>query len=201
MPRKVLKGVARKIISRKTTPPSSDDCDSPSPPSPPSPPVPASIVSDNNESDGGAITVISKRKKRIQALVLTEDQEQGLSEWLKVNTFIYNKKVKQFRDSKRKLIFWDEKAAELGVDAPGLKTWYDSIRTKVGKITVMKSGSAVRELTERDQFLMDNFSFLKDHISRVPSRQGVSVSISHITICVIKMLYNRNIFIKLLYHF
>ncbi len=176
MPRKGYKGVARKTTAKKSTPASSeDDYESPAPsPSP----IPVSIVTDN-ESDGGAISAGLKRKKRVQAVVLTEEQEEGLSEWLKVNTFIYNKRLKQFRDSKRKQRFWDEKASELAVDVAGLKTWYDSIRTKVGKITGVKSGSAAKEYTDRDNFLMENFSFLKDHISRVPSRQAVSVSICH----------------------
>ena len=54
-----------------------------------------------------------------------------------------------------------------------LKTWYESIQTKIGKIT--KSGSATKTLTNRDKYLKKKLSFLGDHIVRQPSRVAMSL--------------------------
>ena len=48
---------------------------------------------------------------------------------------------------------WAEKAAEPVLESGTLlRTYYESIRTKVGKITDTKSGSSTKDLTERDNF-------------------------------------------------
>ena len=57
-----------------------------------------------------------------------------------------------------------------------LKTWYESVRTKVGKISDKKSGSGTKDMTERDTFLMAHFGFLSGHISRIRGRTACSVS-------------------------
>lgn len=46
-----------------------------------------------------------------------------------------------------------------------------------GKLSQHKSGDGCRELTERDNWVKESFSFLSSHIVRVFSRQAVSVSI------------------------
>ena len=67
--------------------------------------------------------------------------------------------------------------------AAGMKTWFDSLRTKYGKLSAVKSGDGARELTFRDKWVLDKFAFLKRHIVRVPSRQacGVSIFTNYIT--------------------
>ena len=58
-----------------------------------------------------------------------------------------------------------------------LKTWYESIRTKVGKIHDTKSGSAAKVKTDRDVFILAHFGFLVTHICRVKGRTAVSLSL------------------------
>jgi len=56
---------------------------------------------------------------------------------------------------------WTEKEAELELESGTLlRTYYESIRAKVVKITDTKSGSSIKDLTERDTFIMTNFGFL-----------------------------------------
>ena len=57
-----------------------------------------------------------------------------------------------------------------------LKMFFDSMRTRYGRLTNSgKSGQGSKELTERDQFVLDNFGFLKDHIRRCPPRSNTKV--------------------------
>jgi hypothetical protein len=51
------------------------------------------------------------------------------------------------------------------------------MRTVYGKLSQHKSGDGCRELTERDRWIKESFSFLSGHIVPVVSRQAVSVSI------------------------
>ncbi len=64
----------------------------------------------------------------------------------------------------------------MGVDAVKLQTWMDSLRSRYGRLTHTKSGQGMTEHTEQEVWILDKFSFLKDHIARQTSRHGVSVS-------------------------
>lgn len=57
-----------------------------------------------------------------------------------------------------------------------LRRWYDSMRTRFGRLTMIKSGQEAKEHTKRDAWILNVFSFLSRHIVRVPSKQGHRVS-------------------------
>ena len=137
-----------------------------------------SSIPPNNLERETALSTQSKRKKRqrVTPLLLTEDQEEGLSDWLKSNDFIYMKGKREYKDSARKKTLWEGKALELGIEYKALMTWYESIRTRIGKLTSQPSGSSRTVMTDRDLFILRNFDFLKTQIARQPSRLAVSVS-------------------------
>ena len=81
---------------------------------------------------------------------------------------------------------WEKKAVDIGVAVKSLMTWYDSVRTRVGKLTAQTSGSCARVNTDRDEFILRNFGFLKAHIVRLPSRLAVSVSVDF---CIFMIIY------------
>lgn len=119
-----------------------------------------------------------QKKERKKSLVLSEEQELSVSEWLREHPYLYTKTMMLYKDTAKKVRLWDMKAEELGVcNGPQLRTWYESVRTRVGKVSDKKSGSARVELTERDTFIMLNFGFLSSHISRMRGRTACSVSI------------------------
>ena len=102
-----------------------------------------------------------------------------LADWLKENPMLYTKSMKEYKDMAKKTDLWNSKAAELDLESESmLKTWYESVRTKVGKLSDKKSGSATKDMTDRDTFLMQNFGFLASHIERVKGRPACSVSIN-----------------------
>jgi hypothetical protein len=122
----------------------------------------------------------SKRKKS-KALLLTEEQEVDIGEWLRNHPELYSKALKSYKDVGKKTKLWDDKARDIGLESGVLlKTWYESIRTKVGKMTKEKSGSATKDVTDREVFIRTNFGFLGDHISRIRGRSACSVSIVEI---------------------
>ena len=111
----------------------------------------------------------SKRVKKVP-LVLTEDQEQDVADWYRSQEMLYNRRMADYKrvDIKSRII--DEKATELGCTTQQLKTWIDSMRTAVGKITdpaKKPSGGAAKVLTDRDSWIMENFGYLEKHIKRV----------------------------------
>ena len=111
----------------------------------------------------------SKRVKKVD-LVLTEDQEQDVADWYRSKEMLYNRHMAEYKriDIKTKVI--DEKAAELGCTTQQLKTWIDSMRTAVGKLTdpaKKPSGGAAKVRTDRDSWIMENFGYLEKHIKRV----------------------------------
>ncbi len=119
-----------------------------------------------------------KKRTRRKGLVLTEDQEVSLGEWLRNHPEIYTKSMKAYKEIDKKKRLWEEKADELGLESAALlRTWYESVRTKIGKIKTGASGSAATQMSERDEFLERNFGFLRGHISRVRGRTAMSVSI------------------------
>ena len=51
-----------------------------------------------------------------------------------------------------------------------LKTWFESMRTRFGKL--FKSGDGNIDHTERDQWILDHFDFLHTHIVRLRGQQA-----------------------------
>lgn len=118
-----------------------------------------------------------KKRMKKKPLVLSEVKELEMAEWMRRHAFLYSKGMKEYKDSRKKNRLWQEKAEDLGVESGALlKVWYESVRTKVGKISDKKSGLAHKDLTERDTFLMSNFGFLATHISRMKETTAFSVS-------------------------
>jgi hypothetical protein len=118
----------------------------------------------------------SKRKKS-KTVVLTDEQEVEVGEWLRMHPELYTKGLKGYKEVAKKQKLWADKTEELKLESVVLlKTWYESIRTKIGKMKKTKSGTGTKDTTDRDKFVMANFGFLVDHISRMRGRTACSVS-------------------------
>lgn len=116
-------------------------------------------------------------KRRKASLILSDDQEEDVIEWLKEHPVLYTKTMRDYKDRAKKMQLWEEKAKEMGLlNGMQLLTWYESMRTRLGKLTRSKSGDGAKELTERQQWVLDKFDFLLHHISRSGGRQAVNVS-------------------------
>ncbi|KAH3717800.1 hypothetical protein DPMN_060596 [Dreissena polymorpha] len=66
----------------------------------------------------------------------------------------------------------------MGVNGDELKIWYNSLRTRYTKLKKTKSGDGAPERSDKDQRVLNNFSFLAPFTNKVKKRTVVSVSIS-----------------------
>ena len=133
---------------------------------------------DEDEEEGTQASTSSgkSKRKRQDPVILTSAQEKKIAEWLRDSPMFYNKGLNSYKCHKNKKELWDKFAQEMGLTSEQMRRWYNTMRTAYGKLTKTKSGQAARKFTEREQWILDSFDFLKDHISRCPSRQVRSVS-------------------------
>ena len=89
---------------------------------------------------------------------------------------LYDKGLTAWRYSQKKESLWEEQAKIMELDVELLKTWYESQRSRYGRLGKTKSGMAGKALTEREKWLDQHMSFLQGHIHRQPSRQAYQVS-------------------------
>lgn len=119
-----------------------------------------------------------QRKKRSEPVILTDAQEENMIEFLKNNPCYYNRKIKPYKFGPEKTNLWKDQADNLGLTTEQLSAWWKNQRSTYGRLTnPIKSGSAPKTFSDRENWVIRNFSFLKEHISRVKSRQARSVSI------------------------
>jgi len=184
------KGAPKKVVRNKDPVPVDSAVESNSPgssrpvsPQVPDVPVPpaASVAAPAGESADelageapapGGRPPPAPRSKRVRkdALFLTEDQEQDVADWYRSQELLYNRRLAEYKRTDIKSRILDEKAAELACTTAQLKTWIDSMRTAVGKLTdptKKPSGGAAKVRSDRDDWIIENFGYLEKHIKRV----------------------------------
>ncbi|XP_050711228.1 uncharacterized protein LOC126995584 [Eriocheir sinensis] len=138
--------------------------------------VPPSV----SESDDGVSVAshsqgLSQKSKKVKVQTdLSPEQEQIMVEWLEDHPILYNKKLSSYKDTAKKERLWLEKAAELGKPVLVLKTWYTSLRSRYGRLK--KSGDPDPELTEREEWILRVFEFLRPHIYDVQKRTTLKIA-------------------------
>ena len=132
-------------------------------------------MDDEDEDDQSAHSAKPRRKQK-KTVTLTDEQEEAMIAWLKENPLIYDKGKGHYKKKDDKKVMWAEKAAELGLTPQELTTWYETNRTRFGKLTRRKSGQGNKKLTDRQEWVLKSFAFLQEHINRQPSRAAVAVS-------------------------
>ena len=134
----------------------------------------------------------TKRMKK--PLVLSEEKELEMAEWMRRHAFLYSKGMKEYKDSGKKNRLWQEKAEDLGVESGALlKVWYESVRTKVGKISDKKSGSAHKDL--REGHLLDVELWLPgdSHFAH-EGNHGIQCKYKLLLLCSADFMFNRIIY-------
>ncbi len=104
---------------------------------------------------------------KARPLILTPNQEDNVVEWLKSNEYLFNKTLNAYKDTEMKNRLWPAKADELQIETAILKTWFDSMQARFGKITKTVSGDGTVEYTERDQWILNHFDFVWQHILHI----------------------------------
>ena len=103
------------------------------------------------------------RKKRVPDS-LTPEEEQHLAEWFGDNPIFYDQMHRDFKDRAKRERVLAEKGEPLGISGNDLFLWFKSLRSMFGRLQKKKSGQARTNFTARQQWVFDNFAFLKSHI-------------------------------------
>lgn len=92
-------------------------------------------------------------------------------EWLEENEFLWDIKQTKYRRRDLKDAKWQEMGEKMGVTAEYLKGWWAAIRDQWTRFHHPKSGQGAVVHTERQQWIISSFEFLK----RVVRHRGQSV--------------------------
>ena len=87
-------------------------------------------------------------------------------EFVKQHPELYDKEHSRFHDRTRREALWAEISAELKLQPFDVKRWFESQRTRYGKLSKLQSGQAPREMTKRQSWVYQQMGFLKTHIRR-----------------------------------
>jgi len=129
--------------------------------------------------------------KKVPIINLTQHTEDELAQWIKAHPILWDKTLNLYRNRQKKTDMWAEKAATLNLTKEELFAWYYSLRTLFARL-LSKSGDASNPFsfeTDRERWILENFQFLKDTVTRHPSNQlARTVSSIFLTFCHLKLL-------------
>ena len=107
----------------------------------------------------------SAKRARVCA-TFTDSQEVSIVEFVKLHPELYDKEHSRFHDRTRREALWAEISAELKLQPFDVRRWFESQRTRYGKLSKLQSGQAPREMTKRQSWVYQQMGFLKTHIRR-----------------------------------
>ena len=107
----------------------------------------------------------SAKRARVCA-TFTDSQEISIVEFVKQHPELYDKEHPRFHDRTRREALWAEISAELKLQPFDVRRWFESQRTRYGKLSKLQSGQAPREMTKRQSWVYQQMGFLKSHIRR-----------------------------------
>ncbi|XP_066982259.1 uncharacterized protein [Macrobrachium rosenbergii] len=110
-----------------------------------------------------------QHRKKTPCAFISDNQERMLWEWLQQHPFLYDRGLAEFKEVAKKTGLPSEKAKSLNLPLIGtqLSTWLKSIRTRYGRLTRTECGqAAVRELMDRERWILTTLSFFGKHIVR-----------------------------------
>ena len=105
----------------------------------------------------------SAKRARVCA-TFTDSQEISFVEFVKQHPKLYDKEHPRFNDRNRREALWAEISAELKLQPFDVRRWFESQRTRYGKLSKLQSGQAPREMTKKQSWVYQQMGFLKTHI-------------------------------------
>ena len=94
----------------------------------------------------------SAKRARVCA-TFTDSQEISIVEFVKQHPELYDKEHPRFHDRIRREAVWAEISAELKLQPFDVRRWFESQRTRYGKLSKLQSGQAPREMTKRQSWV------------------------------------------------
>ena len=113
-----------------------------------------------------------QKKGQMKSILLIDSDKEAIVDFIKQHEELYGKTHAKFKGKQRKEGLWETVAASRNLSVNTVKKWFETQRTRYGKLTHTKSGQATVKSTERQTWLRDRFRFLRGHIRK----KGVSKS-------------------------
>ena len=111
--------------------------------------------------EGSQLPSSKRQKKTTVADHLTDEEEAGIVEWYQANPCLYDQQTRDYMNKSKKDALYEAKAKDLGITASELLSYVKSMRTQYRKFTLSKSGQATRKPTDRQSWILRNYSFLE----------------------------------------
>ena len=108
----------------------------------------------------------SLAKRARVCATFTDSQEISIVEFVKPHPELYDKEHPRFHDRTRREAVWAEISAELKLQPFDVRRWFESQRTRYGKLSKLQSGRAPGEMIKRQSWVYQQVGFLKTHIRR-----------------------------------
>ena len=108
----------------------------------------------------------SSAKRARVCETFTDSQEIFIVEFVKQHSELYDKEHPRFHDRTRREALWAEISAEVKLQPFDVRRWFESQRTRYGKLSKLQSGQAPREMTKRQSWVYQQMGVLKTHIRR-----------------------------------
>ena len=99
-------------------------------------------------------------------------------EFIRDNPVLWNIKMTDYRRKDKKEKIWEDQAQLMEKTADTLKGWFWSLRDTHTRLDKKKSGDGAPQLTEREEWVISNFVFLKTVTRHRPEPlQSVSIQL------------------------
>lgn len=98
-------------------------------------------------------------------------------EFLQEFPMLWDIKRTDFRRKEKKNKLWEDQGKRMGKPAYYLRGWFKSLRDNYTRLSKRKKAAVAPNPTEREQWVMDNFSFMKA-VTRHRPVYTVSISFS-----------------------
>ena len=109
-----------------------------------------------------------KKRARKTAYTLNPEEEMTVLEFLKENPLLWDIKKIDYRNTAKKDRVWKEQAVTMEKSVEHLQGWFRSMRDTYTRLDKKRSGDGQPDLTERDQWIVDHFDFLKTTVRHRP---------------------------------
>ena len=99
-------------------------------------------------TDTDAESTQSRQKKgQMKSIFLSDSEGEAIVEFVKQHEELYYKTNGSFKDKQKKEGLWEQLAATRNLPVKTVKKWFNTQRTRYGKLTQTKSGQAAEKST------------------------------------------------------
>ena len=128
-------------------------------------------------------------RARGRLMVLPDQVEQDLVEWLQGNSYLW---LRSSKDYHRKKSAWEMKAQEIGVTFKHLQNWWKNLKDWYVKLSKKTSGQATKLLTDRDKWVLKNIAFYKSNTRHYIYLKSFEISIKWLNIVILLYKFLTN---------